>query len=149
MWGTPMLASFDLKEGVNLPEIRKTISQENINQYAEASKDFNPIHIDENYARKTPLGGTIAHGMLILAYISQMMTAAFGRDWLSSSKLSVRFKAPARPGDTITISGKICQVEKSDGQNLINCDVLCRNQNDESVIIGEAIVKVKDNEDSC
>ncbi|MFQ5996858.1 MAG: MaoC family dehydratase [Dehalococcoidales bacterium] len=143
-----MLASFELKEGMSLPEIKKSISQEQINLYAEASKDFNPIHIDENYARQTPLGGTVAHGMLILAYVSQMMTAAFGRNWLSGSKLNVRFKAPARPGDTVTICGKICQVEKSDGQNLINCDVLCQNQNEESIIIGEAMVKVKDNENS-
>ena len=143
-----MLALSNLKEGVSLPEIRRSISQENINLYAEASKDFNPIHIDEDYARKTPLGGTIAHGMLILAYISQMMTAAFGIDWLSGGKLEVRFKAPARPGDTITVSGKVCKIEKSEDLRLISCDVLCANQNDEPVIIGETKVRVKNNENS-
>ncbi len=143
-----MLALSELKEGASLPEIKKSVRQENINRYAGASKDFNPIHIDEDYARKTPLGGTIAHGMLILAYLSQLMTDAFGQNWLSGGKLSVRFKAPARPGDTITIGGKIRQVEKSDGQNLIHCEVLCRNQNDESIITGETMVKVKNNENS-
>lgn len=138
----------ELKEGVSLPEIEKSISQEKINRYAEASQDFNPIHIDTDYARKTPLGGTIAHGMLILAYVSQMMTAAFGRHWLCGGKLNIRFKAPARPGDTITISGKICQVEKSDSQDLVSCDVLCQNQNNEAIITGEAKVKVKKNENS-
>ena len=144
-----MLTSLELKEGAGLPEIKKNISQGNINLYAEASKDFNPIHIDEEYARQTPLGGTIAHGMLILAYISQMMTAAFGQNWLTGGKLNVRFKAPARPGDTLTISGKIRQVAKSNGQSLVNCDVLCQNQNDEPVIIGEAKVGVKNNENCC
>ena len=133
----------ELNEGMSLPEIKKSVIQENINLYAEASQDFNPIHIDEEFAKKTPLGGTIAHGMLILAYISQMMTAAFGRSWLVGGKLNVRFRNPARPGDTITVSGKILKVEKNEGQTLINCDVLCHNQNGEPVITGEAKVRVK------
>ena len=132
-----------LSEGMNLPDIKKVITQENINLYAEASRDFNPIHIDEAFAKKTPLGGTIAHGMLILAYVSQMMSAAFGQSWLAESKLSVRFKTPARPGDTITVSGRISRVEKSDGQTSIRCDVLCQNQNGESVITGETNLRVE------
>ena len=133
----------EFNEGMSLPEIKRGIIQENINLYAEASQDFNPIHIDEDFAKKTPLGGTIAHGMLILAYVSQMMTAAFGRSWLAGGKLNVRFKNPARPGDTITVSGKILKVEKGEGQTFINCDVLCHNQNGEPVITGEAKVRVK------
>lgn len=131
-----------LKEGMDLPEIKRSIIQENINLYAEASQDFNPIHINEDFAKKTPLGGTIAHGMLILAYASQMMTAVFEESWLRRGKLNVRFKAPARPGDIITVSGKIRRVEKNEDQTLITCDVLCSNQNGEPVIIGEAKVGV-------
>ncbi len=138
----------ELTEEMNLPEIKKTVTQENINLYAEASQDFNPIHIDEGFAKKTPLGGTIAHGMLILAYVSQMMAAAFGRRWLVGGKLNVRFKAPARPGDTITMSGKISRLEKNVGQTIINCDVLCSNQKGELVITGEAKLGVKNNENS-
>ena len=144
-----MSTSFKLREGENLPAIEKNITQDKIKQYAAASKDFNPIHIDTEYAKKTALGGTVAHGMLILAYISQMMTDAFGRYWLTGGSLSVRFKAPARPGDTVTISGKICRIEKSTDRRLINCEVLCQNQNGEIVITGEAKVKVKNDENSC
>jgi 3-hydroxybutyryl-CoA dehydratase len=115
----------------------------NINLYAEASQDFNPIHIDEDFAKKTPLGGTIAHGMLILAYISQMMSTAFGRSWLAGGKLNVRFKTPARPGDTIAVSGTISSINQSEGQTLIHCDVLCRNQNGEPVITGETSLRVE------
>ena len=143
-----MLAVSDLKDGLNLPELKKQISQEKINHYAAASKDFNPIHIDEDYARKTPLGGTIAHGMMVLAYISQMMTAAFGRHWLTSGQFNVRFKAPARPGDTIIVSGQIRQVEKNVDQSLVDCDVHCQNQAGESVITGEAKVRIGNNENS-
>lgn len=149
MSNTSKIPLSELREGVSLPEIKKSISQENINLYAEASRDFNPIHIDEDFARKTPLGGTIAHGMLILAYVSQMMTAAFGRSWLSDGKLNVRLKAPTRPGDIITVGGRICGVEKSESQILIKCDIFCENQDGERVIIGVANVGVKSNENSC
>ncbi len=132
----------EFEEGMSLPELIKVVRQEKIDLYAEASKDFNPIHIDEDFAKKTPLGGTIAHGMLILAYISQMMTAAFGRDWLSGGKLDVRFKSAARPGDTITVSGEIQRVEKIEGRSLVRCAVGCHNQRGEPVITGEATVRV-------
>ncbi len=132
----------EFEEGMSLPELIKVVRQEKIDLYAEASKDFNPIHIDEDFAKKTPLGGTIAHGMLILAYISQMMTAAFGRDWLSGGKLDVRFKLPARPGDTITVSGEIQRVEKIEGRSLVRCAVGCHNQHGEPVITGEATERV-------
>ena len=138
----------ELSEGMNLPESKKIITQANINLYAEASQDFNPIHIDEDFAKKTPLGGTIAHGMLILAYISQMMSSAFGRSWLAGGKLNVRFKTPARPGDTIVVSGTISSIKQSEGQNLIHCEVLCQNQNGEAVITGETSLRVERNESS-
>jgi acyl dehydratase len=138
-----MSRSFELTEGSLLPAISKNITQQNINLYARASGDFNPIHIDADYARQTPLGGTVAHGMLILAYISQMMTNAFGRHWLTSGKLNIRFRAPARPGDNITVSGTIRRIEKNDGYQTIDCDVLCSNQHDEPVITGDAKIKVE------
>ncbi len=141
-----MSTPVELKEGASLPIIKKNIVQDNIDRYAKASGDFNPIHVDADYARKTPLGGTVAHGMLILAYISQMMTSAFGHNWLSGGRLNVRFRAPARPGDVITISGTIRRIEKGDGFQMIDCDVLCSNQNDEPVITGDARVKVGDHE---
>ena len=133
----------ELSEGINLPELKKIVTQDNINLYAEASRDFNPIHIDEEFAKGTPLGGTIAHGMLILAYVSQMMSAAFGKDWLAGSRLNVRFKAPARPGDTLTVGGKISRIERNEGQTLIHCYVLCQNQNGDSIITGETSVRVE------
>ena len=140
--------SSGLSEGMSLPGLKKHITQEQLNLYAEASQDFNPIHIDEEFARKTPLGGTIAHGMLILAYVSQMMTAAFGKDWLVGGKLNIRFKEPARPGDTITVGGWISKLEKSDQETIIKCDVQCSNQKNGLIITGEAKLGVKNNENS-
>ncbi len=132
----------DLREGSELPGLNREIKQEKINLYAQASRDFNPIHIDEDFARRTPLGGTIAHGMLVLAYVSQMMTGAFGRHWLTGGKLNVRFKAPARPGDVVSVSGRVTRAEAAADGTLYRCDVLCVSQAGETVISGEARVKV-------
>ncbi|HEX7475196.1 MAG TPA: MaoC family dehydratase [Dehalococcoidales bacterium] len=133
----------ELRVGLDLPEMKKPVTQEDINLYAKASRDFNPIHIDEEFARQTPAGGTIAHGMLILAYVSQMMTGAFGRNWLTGGRFNIRFKTPARPGDILTIQGRIVKIQKEMEQTVVNCSVLCANQKNESVITGEAIVRVE------
>jgi 3-hydroxybutyryl-CoA dehydratase len=132
----------DIHQGDSLPSVVKQITQKDINRYAEASGDFNPIHIDESFAAKTPLGGTIAHGMLILAYVSAMMTEAFGKSWVEGGKLSVRFKAPARPGDTITTSGKIDSIEHKEGVAYVNCSLESCNQKGETAITGGAVVKL-------
>lgn len=133
----------ELKVGVKIPEIRRSIDQANINRYAEASGDFNPIHIDEEYAGNTSLGGTIAHGMMVLAYVSQLMTSAFGKAWLSGGSLNVRFKTPARPGDTVTVNGEINSVEEQNGERQVGCNVLVSNQDDEVIITGKTTVRLK------
>ena len=132
----------EIRKGESLPHVAKQVTQESINLYAKASGDFNPIHIDESFARQTPMGGTIAHGMLILAYISEMMTLAFGSSWLSQGKLSLRFKAPARPGDLITVTGEVNSIEDKNAVSYINCSVECHNQKGEAIVTGEAEVRI-------
>ncbi len=131
-----------MQKGESLPQLVKNITQEKINLYAQASGDFNPIHVDEDFAKKSPLGGTIAHGMLILSYLSEMMTIAFGRSWLSGGRLNVRFKEPARPGDVITVSGNIRSVEQEGSEIRVICDMLCQNQKQEAVITGESSLRL-------
>jgi 3-hydroxybutyryl-CoA dehydratase len=89
-----------------LAAVTRVITQTQLQAYADAARDRNPIHIDPEFARSTPFGGTIAHGMLVLAMIGEMMYAAHGEAWLRSGRLKARFKAPARPGDTVTASGE-------------------------------------------
>lgn len=132
----------DIQQGKALNPVVKHITQEKIKLYAEASGDFNPIHIDKSFAAKTPLGGTIAHGMLSLAYVSEMMTSAFGQSWLSGGKLRAKFKEPARPGDTLTINCKVDCIERKDDVSYANCNFECRNQKGETIVAGEAIVKL-------
>jgi len=132
----------EICQGETLSPVVKHITQERINLYAEASGDFNPIHVDESFAAQTPLAGTIAHGMLILAYVSEMMAQAFGENWAANGKLSVRFKMPARPGDTVTATGKIDSLKEENGISYVGCCLECHNQKDEVIITGEAMVKL-------
>ncbi len=119
----------------------KTISQEQIARYADASGDHNPIHVDESFARTTPFEGTIAHGMLVLASISEMMAAAFGEAWLTRGRLRVRFRAPARPDDTITATAEaLSSSSASSNENMVRYAVECRNQDNELLIGGTAEV---------
>lgn len=120
----------------------KRLSQEVINRYAEATGDYNPIHVDEAYARATPFGGTIAHGMLVLASISEMMARAFGEEWLSSGRLKVRFKAPARPGDTLTAEAAPRGAQTEASGRLLEYAVECCNQRGETLISGTAGVRL-------
>ena len=132
----------EIQQGKALNPVVKHITQEKINLYAEASGDFNPIHVDESFAAKTPFGGTIAHGMLNLAYVSEMMTSAFGRSWVSGGKLRAKFKESARPGDTLTITGKIDCIEQKSDVSYANFSFECRNQRGETIVTGEATVRL-------
>jgi acyl dehydratase len=81
-------------------------------------------------------GGPIAHGMLVLAYLSETLTGAFGEQWLKSGRLKARFRGAARPGDTVTISGKVTKVEAG----RVTCDVTARNQEGEVLVTADAQV---------
>ncbi len=119
--------------------IVRTLRQEMLNGYADASGDHNPIHTDEAYAKTTPMGGTIAHGMLVLAMVSEMMTATFGTKWLQSGKLDVRFRAPSRPGDVITASAQANE-GAADGRQRYAIE--CLNQEGQLLISGSAEVNL-------
>jgi acyl dehydratase len=126
---------------MNAPEVepvRRTLDQAMLNRYAVASGDHNPIHVDEVFARTTPMGGTIAHGMLVLSFISEMMAATFGEAWLRGGSLDVRFRAPARPGDSVT--ARAAAQEPKDGR--LRYGVECLSQSGEVLIAGTAEVVV-------
>ena len=126
-----------------LPSVVKTITQEQLNEYAQASGDFNPLHQDAEFAAATQFGGVIAHGMLTLAFISEMMLAAFGRAWLESGALKVRFKGAAYVGDQVETWGRVTKEERHPLYRLLVCSVgVCRRQNGEEIISGTATVKL-------
>lgn len=125
-----------------LTSFSRTPTQQRINLYAKMSKDYNPIHVNADYAKQTPFGGTIAHGMLVLSYISEMMLSAFGSQWLSTGWLSIRFKSPALSGKKVKVDGRVHTVERMDKKTKVICDVTCRDEADNPIIIGEAGVTI-------
>lgn len=127
-----------LNVGDEIPLVVKNVTQEKIDRYADASGDRNPLHIDPEFAKNTMYGGTIAHGMLTLAYVSEMMTRAFGKGWLSGGKLEINFLGPVRPGDTVTAKGTVTEKTEENGQRSVRCDVWVENPKGDKVIAGWA-----------
>lgn len=96
-----------------LPVVTRTITQKRLDAYAQASGDINPLHLDAEFAAGTQFGGIIAHGMLTLALIGEMMAAAHGRKWLEAGSLRVRFKGAAYLEDRVETWGSVTKA-KSD-----------------------------------
>lgn len=104
-----------------------------IQRYARITGDYNPIHVDPEFAAKTEMGGVIAHGTMSLNLIWQALERTLGRSALPSIGLDIRFRRPVRPGDRIEAGGTL---EDSGVQYA----VWARNQNGENVIEGSAIL---------
>ena len=128
--------------GSELRSITRTIEQTNITAYAEASGDFNPIHLDEEFARTTRFGGTIAHGMMIAAMLSELMAAEFAGAWTNTGQLKIRFRSPVKPGDTVTAHGEVSRVREEAEGTKFTCSVGIRTGKGESAITGNATVVV-------
>ena len=131
-----------MEVGTELRSITRTVEQANISAYAEASGDFNPIHIDEEFARATRFGGTIAHGMMIAAMLSELMAAEFAGDWVDTGQLKIRFRSPVKPGDTVTAHGEVSRVREVAEGTRITCSVGIRTDKGDSAITGNATVVV-------
>ena len=88
------MMQIQLVEGASLPDSEKAVRQENINLYAKASRDFNPIHLDPEFAKKTELGGIVAHGMLVLATGESKSSSVAEK---SSTRKAEPFMSPIKP----------------------------------------------------
>jgi 3-hydroxybutyryl-CoA dehydratase len=129
------------QETVQLGPIVRTVTRDTIDDYEEILGIGNPLHFDEDYARQTPFGGIIAHGMMSLAYVSEMMAEAFGAGWYESGELDATFLRPVRPGDTIATWGTAERRTGVEGQIRMVCEVYCENQMGELVLKGTATAR--------
>jgi acyl dehydratase len=120
----------DIEVGEALQPLVKTVSVEQIRRYAEASGDHNPIHLDEAFARSAGLPGVIAHGMLTMAFVNQMVT-----DWLGDRRavksLRGRFSGMVLPGDQVTCGGSVAA--KDPQTRLVRLQLAAHNQRGEAV----------------
>ncbi len=132
-----------MNEGDTLPTVEKTFSQDDVNRYADAAGDHNPIHVDPNFAAGSQFGGRIAHGMMIAASISEMMAQAFGQDWHKSGRMKIRFRAPVFPGETVRASGTVRSVRQIEDATEVAVSVQVMKANDEAAITGDARVRIE------
>jgi 3-hydroxybutyryl-CoA dehydratase len=132
-----------LNEGDTLPTVEKTFSQDDVNRYADAAGDHNPIHVDPNFAAGSQFGRRIAHGMMIAASISEMMAQAFGQDWHKSGRMKIRFRAPVFPGETVRASGTVRSVRQIEDATEVAVSVQVMKANDEAAITGDARVRIE------
>ncbi len=129
----------DLDAGTQLPCQSRTITQERLNSYSRVSGDQNPLHLDPYFAATTQFGGIIAHGMLTLALVSEMLVAAFGQSWLETGGLKVRFKGAAYVGENLETWGKVEKIATNGEVRELVCAVGVRNRDrDLEIITGTA-----------
>lgn len=103
--------------------IAKTVTEADIILFAGISTDVNPAHIDEEYSKGTVFGGRIAHGMLSAGFISAVLANKLpgpGTIYLSQT---LKFKAPVRPGDTVTATVTVKEVNVA--KNRVTLDTVC------------------------
>ena len=107
----------DLAAGAEIPEVRVTPDRYLTVRYAGASGDFNPIHIDEEFARAVGLPGRILHGLWTMAQVARAQTeAAGGPEHLK--RLSVQFRGMGLPEQEVVVSGTVREV--ADGRVVID-----------------------------
>ena len=99
----------ELKEGASLPDLKVTPDRYLTVRYAGASGDFNPIHIDEEFAKQVGLPGRILHGLYTMAQVARAQTEAGGGPE-SLKRLAVQFRGMGLPEQEITVSGTVREV---------------------------------------
>jgi 3-hydroxybutyryl-CoA dehydratase len=119
-------------------EVSKEITSDDILDFARLTGDVNPVHIDDEYARKTFFKERIAHGMLTASLISTVLgTQLPGKNTIYLSQ-NLKFKRPVKIGDVITACAEV--IEKHDDKKIIKLKTNLLNQHGKEVVEGEAVV---------
>lgn len=101
--------------GTQLPVLVRAIDQSRIDAYAKATGDFNPIHVDPDFAKHGPFGRTIAHGLMTLAFVAEMLNCWSGGAFDESGEIDVAFVGPVFTGDVVKVSGMVEETVVRDG----------------------------------
>lgn len=129
--------------GYAIQPVRRVIGRDNIDAYRSASGDHNRIHHDDEFAASSRFGGVIAHGMLTLAMVSEMMAGEYGSWWLRSGSLRVRFRGAAYPGDLLEAVASVTKSDAVAEGTRLTCNVELLNvDNGNKIITGSATVVV-------
>lgn len=124
----------------------KQITVEDIRAFAALSGDYNPLHLDPEYARKTSFGKPVAHGVLLASYVSRMVGMQLpgaGALWM---RQSFQWPAPVFAGDTVEITMRV--THRSAGSNTITVEVTAVKQDGTTVLSGEGAVLLMEQQPS-
>jgi 3-hydroxybutyryl-CoA dehydratase len=103
----------EVSQGDAIPELKVTPDKYLPHRYAGASGDFNPIHIDPEYAKRVGLPGNILHGLWMMAQVARANAALAGGDPRALKRLSVQFRGMGIPEQEIVVSGTVKEVNGS------------------------------------
>jgi 3-hydroxybutyryl-CoA dehydratase len=120
----------------------KTITEQDVFRFAEASGDFNPLHIDEEYARRSVFKKRVAHGILTAGIISTVLGSEIPGVGTIFVELHIRFLKPVYLGDTITATAQVTEIVNDARVRLL---VACVNSSGEDVAVGNALVVPPEN----
>jgi 3-hydroxybutyryl-CoA dehydratase len=121
--------------------ITKMISEADVFNFAGIIGDFNPMHLNAEYAKSTMFGERVVHGMLPASFFSTLVGCCLpGLNALYLSQ-EMKFIKPVKIGDTITAHIEV--IEKIDSKQRLVLSTIVRNQREEVVISGKAVVMVR------
>jgi 3-hydroxybutyryl-CoA dehydratase len=115
----------------------RQITDSDVMSFAKITGDFNPVHVDEAVAAKSRFGGRIAHGMLSAGLVSAAIANRLPGPGAIYLGQTMKFTAPVRIGDTITVTLTVTELLS---KNRVRLSTVCRNQNDDMVLDGEATI---------
>lgn len=129
----------DLEEGLS-KEVTHTVTERDVEDFARICGDYNPIHMDEEYAAQTPFGGRIAHGALTASYISAILGNDLPGPGAVFMTLELKFRAPVRIGETVVARAEVAKINAR--RHMVTMAVKCL-VGDKVVARGEAGVMVE------
>jgi 3-hydroxybutyryl-CoA dehydratase len=118
--------------------LARTITVDDIEKFAGAVGDMNPIHFDPAFAKRTRFQRPIAHGMLCASLISAVLGTRLPGPGTVYLRQTLDFKAPAYPGDEVTATVTVTRVR--DDRPILTLETVCTNQQGKVLIQGEAVV---------
>lgn len=131
----------EINVGDALPSLVKApITEVQLVRYAGASGDFNPIHTVHQAGVDSGNGGVITHGMVIMGFVGQMITQWVRPDQVR--KFGVRFTGMSKPGDVITVTGRVMEKFETAGERRLRCQVEAVDQTGHRKVKGEFVAAV-------
>ena len=130
--------SYDQLEIGMKASFTKTVTETDVYLFAWISGDFNPMHMNEEFAKLTPFGTRIAHGALPQCLIAPVLGTKLPGLGTIALEITTRFRSPTFFGDTVTASAEV--VEKIEEKRRVRLKLLWTNQRGETVATGEALV---------